>query len=436
MIRQVWAMSLSLLCWGGLAHATERSQPDQAVARPDASIAATGDVATPVPIDDIQRFVAVYNAVKQAYVDPVDDHTLMHNAIRGLLTGLDPHSTYFDNDDAQSFEEQTTGAYEGIGIELQQQQDNTLRVISSIDDTPAARAGIVSGDVIIAIDGKPIATIGSMSPLRGRSGTWVALRILRRNESPLNIRVQRETIHVASVRSRMLETSVGYVRISTFQSNTAADFEARLKLLQSQAGDHLHGLVLDLRSNPGGLLTAAVKIADDLLDHGTIVTTRGRIAASDSHFDATPGDLLKGAPIVIIVDAGSASASEVLAAALHDNHRAFLIGSRTFGKGSVQTLLPLDNGDSIKLTTARYYTPSGRSIQAQGIEPDLVLTPETTSKNQPRSVYSESNLPGHLSSDSKGSTNVAVGDTLTGDGPIRAALAQLKRGSVSTQQPK
>lgn len=436
MIRQVWCMSLSLLCWGGSAHAAQRSQTDQPVARPDASISANADVASYLPIDDIQRFVAVYNAVKQAYVDPVDDHTLMHSAIRGLLTGLDPHSTYFDNDDAQAFEEQTTGAYEGIGIELQQQRDNTLRVISAIDDTPAARAGIRSGDVIVAIDGQPIATIGSMSPLRGRSGTWVTLRILRRNESPKDVRVRRETIHVASVRSRMLGPGFGYMRISTFQSNTATDFEARLKHLQAQAGGQLHGLVLDLRSNPGGLLTAAVKIADDLLDQGTIVTTRGRIAASDSQYNATPGDLLKGAPVVIIVDAGSASASEVLAAALQDNHRSILIGSRTFGKGSVQTLLPLDNGDSIKLTTARYYTPSGRSIQAQGLQPDFVLTPETSSKGQQGNVYSEANLPGHLSSGSKGSTSVTVGDTLTGDGPIRAALTQLKRGLVTNEPHK
>ena len=421
MMRKFWGVALCVMCCGGRAYTSEHSQSEREVAQPS-------DASSTLPVDDIRRFVAVYNAVKQAYVDPVDDHTLMHSAIRGLLTGLDPHSTYFDNEDAQAFEEQTTGAYEGIGIELQQQPDNTLKVISAIDETPAARAGIRSGDVIVAIEGKPIATISSVSPLRGRSGTWVTLRILRQHDAPFDVRVRREIIHVASVRNRMLEPGYGYVRISTFQSNSAIDFKTQLSLLQTQAGGHLSGLVLDLRSNPGGLLTAAVQIADDLLDKGIITTTRGRIAASDSHFDATPGDLLHGAPLVVIVDAGSASASEVLASALHDNHRAVLIGSRTFGKGSVQTLLPLDNGDSIKLTTARYYTPNGGSIQAEGIQPDIVLVSDESTKKQKEHVYSEASLPGHLTSDAKSDKKSAtVGETLPGDGPIKAALVQLKQ---------
>ena len=244
-------------------------------------------------------------------------------------------------------------------------------MIAPIDDTPAARAGIKAGDVITAIDGKPFKPDegDSSGPLRGGPGSKVTLTIVRegKRQALRRDRCTRETIRVASVRSRMLEPGYGYVRISAFQADTAADFESQVDKLKAQAGGKLRGLVIDLRSNPGGLLTSAVQIADDLLESGKIVSTRGRIAISDAEFGATPGDRLDGAPVVVLVDAGSASASEVLAGALRDNDRARVVGSRTFGKGSVQTVLPLDNGDSVKLTTARYYTPSGKSIQALGI---------------------------------------------------------------------
>src|SRR5690606_1923811 len=318
--------------------------------------------------------VLVYRAVKEAYVDPVEDGQLMESAIRGLLQDLDPHSSYLDKAAAESFDEQTSGAYEGIGVELLQQQDRTLKVVAPIDGTPAARAGVLAGDVIVAIDGKPIAQVEGMEPLRGAAGTQVVITLLREGrEGPFDLTIQRETIRVTSVRSRMLEPGYGYVRLSTFQADTGADFRQQLGQLQAEAGGKLRGLVLDLRSNPGGLLTAAVQVADELLDSGAIVSTRGRVAASDSRFDATAGDGLRGAPVVVLVDAGSASAAEVLAGALRDNDRARVVGSRTFGKGSVQTVLPLGNGDSVKLTTARYYTPSGRSIQASGIAPDVEL---------------------------------------------------------------
>jgi carboxyl-terminal processing protease len=229
----------------------------------------------------------------------------------------------------------------------------------------------------------------------------------------------------------MLEPGLGYVRIAAFQADTAADFERQVDALQAQAaktpGKRLRGLVLDLRSNPGGLLTSAVQIADDLLDKGKIVSTRGRIALSDSEFSALPGDRLQGAPLVVLVDAGSASAAEVLAGALADNHRARIVGSRTFGKGSVQTLLPLDNGDSIKLTTARYFTPSGKSIQARGIEPDVVLHPGKDAVNGGRPDYTEALLPGHLHGDAEQEAGSHAGDVLDGDAPITAALAELKK---------
>ncbi|MBF6025237.1 S41 family peptidase [Lysobacter niastensis] len=396
--------------------------------------AAVDDESSKVPLDEIRRYVSVYNAVKQAYVEPVEDRKLMHSAIRGLLFDLDPHSVYLEKSDAENFEEQSRGAYDGIGVELLRQPDGSLRVIAPIDETPAARAGIKAGDVITAIDGKPFkADEGDSSgPLRGAAGTKVTLTIVREGrDKPFDITVQRETIRIASVRSRMLEPGYGYVRVSAFQADTAADFERQLDKLEAQAGGKLRGLVIDLRSNPGGLLTAAVQIADDLLDSGKIVSTRGRIAISDAEFGATPGDKLDGAPLVVLVDAGSASASEVLAGALRDNNRARIVGSRTFGKGSVQTVLPLDNGDSVKLTTARYYTPSGKSIQALGIAPDVVLHPGKDEAERVRNL-SEASLPGHLRGDGEDLPGANAGDVLDGDAPITAALAELKKPPVAS----
>jgi carboxyl-terminal processing protease len=407
-------------------HAQEEAQDAPVVASSDDPDAAE-TAPSKVPLDEIRRYVAVFNAVKDAYVEPVDDKKLMHSAIRGLLLDLDPHSTYFDREDAEAFDEQATGAYDGVGVELLQQPDNTLRVIAPIDDTPAARAGIKAGDVIVAINGKPISAEDGMEPLRGEPGSKLTLTILREGKSkPFDVSLTRETIRVTSVRSRMLEPGFGYVRINSFQADTGADFQRHLEKLQAKG--KLQGLVLDLRSNPGGLLTSAVQVADDLLDAGNIVTTRGRIAVSDAKFDATPGDRLQGAPLVVLVDAGSASASEVLAGALRDNNRARVIGSRTFGKGSVQTVLPLDNGDSVKLTTARYYTPSGKSIQASGIVPDVVLKPDVAKDAGAVPFdYSEAALPGHLRGDDEGADGYRAGDVLDGDKPIDAALAELKR---------
>ena len=393
-----------------------------------------------VPLQEIRRYVGVFNAVREAYVEPVEDRALMSSAIRGLLLDLDPHSVYMEKEAAEAFDEGTEGAYDGIGVEVMYLPDGSLRVIAPIDGTPAAKAGIRAGDVIVSVDGQTLTPSDheGSGPLRGAPGTSVMLGVLRDGETaPLDIRVDRETIRIVSVRGRMLEPGYGYIRVSQFQMDTAADFSRILGELKQEAGGNLRGLVLDLRSNPGGLLTSAVQIADDLLDSGKIVSTRGRIPISEAEFSATPGDLLEGAPVIVLIDVGSASASEVLAGALRDNNRARVIGSRTFGKGSVQTVLPLDNGDSVKLTTARYYTPSGRSIQARGIDPDIVLRPEgseTADPNAPRaaSAYTEANLPGHLQGDEEdGSTG---GEALPGDAPIDAALAELKKPWVPTAQ--
>ena len=378
-----------------------------------------------VPLDEITRFVLVFNAVRAGHVDEVGDRELMQAAIRGLLLDLDPHSAYLQRSDAEAFEEGTTGAYEGIGVEVMQLPDGSMRVISPMDGSPAQRAGIRSGDVITAVDGQALtpASHEGRGPLRGPPGTEVGVTVLREGEAePLELRVAREVIRTASVRGSIREAGFGLVRIASFQADTATDFAATVDRLNGEAGgDGLRGLLLDLRSNPGGLLTSAVQIADDLLESGGIVSTRGRIQVGDTAFNATPGDRMQGRPVVVLVDAGSASASEVLAGALRDNERACIVGSRTFGKGSVQTLLPLDNGDSVKLTTARYYTPSGKSIQARGIEPDLVID----GKGAPASGYAESALPGHLAAD--GEEGGRPGQVLDGDEPVKAAMDALRR---------
>lgn len=381
--------------------------------------------AAKVPLAEIRRYVTVYNAIKQAYVDPVDDHRLMQMAVRGLLFDLDPHSAYLEKDDAQEFDEQTRGSYDGVGVELQQLPDGTLRVIAPLDDSPAARAGLRSGDRIVAIDGKLLipGQNDASAPLRGKAGTKVVVRVLREGvREPIELTLVRDTIRTTSVRGRLLEPGFGYLRIASFQADTAAQFVKQLDALQ--ASGPLRGLVIDLRSNPGGLLIGAVEIADELLDHGNIVSTRGRAAIGTTRFEATPGDRLHGAPVVVLVDAGSASAAEVLAGALQDNRRARVVGSRTFGKGSVQTLLPLDNGDAVKLTTARYYTPSGHSIQARGIQPDVVLHPQG-GKPAPAPV-SEAELPGHLAAEAGALEGDNAGEVLPGTAPITAALRELK----------
>ena len=391
-----------------------------------------------VPLAEIRRFVSVYNAIREAYVEPVADEKLMHSALRGLLLDLDPHSVYFDREAARDFNQDASGAYDGVGLELQQQPGPLLKVIAPIEGGPGDRAGLKSGDIITAIDGKPISNDDGTTPLRGAAGTSVKVTVQREGTAkPFDVTLVRERIRLLSVRERMLEPGYGYVRIASFQSGTADDFGKAVAALKSQSGGKLKGLLIDLRSNPGGLLNGAVQIADDLLDAGQIVSTRGRLKGGDTSFSATRGDVVDGVPVVVLVDAGSASASEVLAGALADHRRARIVGSRTFGKGSVQTLLPLDNGDAVKLTTARYYTPSGRSIQGVGIAPDLVLRPESKTDDAMR--VSEADLRGHLRGEEEGEAMAGenAGDVLPGEAPLNSALVELKRmaGDASAKLP-
>lgn len=353
-----------------------------------------------VSLDDIRAFTAVFNLVKQAYVEPVDDKTLMQSAIRGLLAGLDPHSEYLDQHAMDVLSEDTSGSYDGLGIEVLT-VDGTLRVVAPIDDTPAARAGVKPGDIVVRIDGKAITSENvndAVTLLRGKNGSKVTLGILHEGASvPEDFVLTRETIRVASVRVRSPEPGYVYIRIAQFQEDTGSELRSKLaKVLGKQAP--LKGAVLDLRSNPGGLLTSAVEISDDFLESGVIVTTRGRLKQADLSFSATPGDLLSGAPMVVLVDNGTASAAEIVAGALKDNHRALIMGRRSFGKGSVQTVLPLDDAHAVKLTTARYFTPSGSSIQASGIQPDIELADLKLSVRDaaPSLITGERDLPNHL----------------------------------------
>jgi carboxyl-terminal processing protease len=355
-----------------------------------------------VSLDEVRRFVSVFRAVQQAYVDQVPDQQLMQSAIRGLLTDLDPHSAYLDARATQAMNETATGAYGGLGLEILQRPDRSLVVIAPMDDTPAARAGIQPGDIIIELDGAPISADSvdaAVEAMRGEPGTTIVLTVLREGESePLKLSLTREIIRVASARGEALDTDFAYIRIATFQADTASEVQRKLESLKAAGSGALKGLVLDLRRNPGGLLNAGIEVADLFLDRGVIVSTRGRVPRASAEYDAKRGDLLDGAPIVVLIDSGSASAAEVVAGALRDHRRALIMGSTSFGKGSVQTVLPLDNGDSIKLTTARYYTPNGTSIQATGIVPDIEL-PENAELRvgaQTGPQLREADLPGHL----------------------------------------
>ncbi len=354
-----------------------------------------------IPLEELRNFTEVYDRIKQDYVEQIDDKTLLENAIRGMLSGLDPHSSYLDSESFKELQVGTSGEFGGLGIEVGM-EDGFIKVIAPIDDTPAQRAGIRAGDLIIRLDDTPVKGISlpdAVKKMRGKPNTEITLTIVRAGEEkPLKITLVRDIIQVKSVRSRLLEPGFGYVRISQFQAKTAQNLGQILDELQQQNKGPLKGLVLDLRNNPGGVLNAAVEVSDEFLDRGLIVYTEGRSEGSRQNFNATPGDLLKGAPVVVLVNSGSASASEIVAGALQDNRRALIVGGQTFGKGSVQSILPLTGETAVKLTTARYYTPSGRSIQAQGIKPDIKLQKlaATQSEESAMEALKEADLTGHL----------------------------------------
>ena len=329
-----------------------------------------------LPFEDLRTFTEIFGRIKRDYVEPVSDKKLLEDAIRGMLAGLDPHSAYLVSEEYQELKEGTTGQFGGLGIEVTM-ENGFIKVVSPIDDTPAQRAGIKTGDLIVRLDDEPVKGMSladAVKKMRGEPGSKIVLTVVREGaEAPLKLTLVRAVIKVQSVKSRLLEKNYGYLRISSFQSGTGESLKEALANLKKENGGNLKGLVLDLRNNPGGVLNAAVDVSDAFLKSGLIVYTEGRIENSEMRFNASPDDLIDGAPLVVLINAGSASASEIVAGALQDQKRAVIMGEKSFGKGSVQTILPTSNGAAVKLTTARYYTPSGRSIQAEGIEPDIAL---------------------------------------------------------------
>ena len=330
---------------------------------------------TGLPLEELQMFSEVFGKIKREYVDEVDDRTLLIYAIRGMLSGLDAHSVFLSPEEFAEMNVTTYGHFGGIGIEITS-KGGFIEIVAPLDDTPAYDAGLQSGDVILEIDGESaygMTLREAVDLMRGEPGTTVRLTIGRKNESdPFEIELARAVISTASVRSEMLEPGYGYLRVSSFQSDTAQSLRSQIKDLADLNGGGLSGLVLDLRSNPGGVLTGAVEISDMFLKQGNIVSTRGRTPESRRSFSAKPDDVIQSTPMVVLVDRGSASASEIVAGALQDHKRAVILGMKSFGKGSVQSIFPMENGGAVKLTTARYYTPGGRSIQDKGITPDII----------------------------------------------------------------
>jgi carboxyl-terminal processing protease len=329
-----------------------------------------------VPWQDAQLLAEVMSQVEREYVEPVDDHRLLQAAVRGMVSSLDPYSAYLDGDEYDDIKISSSGEYSGVGIEVSM-EDGQVVVVAPLDGSSAAEAGIRAGDVIATIDNVPVNTTtlaDTIGRMRGKEGTTVKVGIVREGSpEPLQFTLKRSRVQLHSVTAELPEPGFGYVRIAEFSETTGKELDAALTDLHKKNRTPLKGLVLDLRNNPGGVLEAAVAVADEFLDSGVIVSAKGRTPESKFEMRATPGDALKGAPIVVLLDGGSASASEIVAGALKDNHRATLMGRTTFGKGSVQTVLPLGEDRALKLTTSLYYTPSGTSINHRGIAPDIEL---------------------------------------------------------------
>src|ERR1700738_3063109 len=323
----------------------------------------------------LNLFGEVFERVRSEYVDDVSDNSLVESAINGMLTSLDPHSNYLNTKNFNDMKVQTRGEFGGLGIEVSM-ENGLVKVVSPIDDTPAARAGLKPGDLITHLDGDPVQGMTlpeAVEKMRGLIGSEIKLTIRREGKDPFDVKLTRATIKIQSVRSHLEGDTIGYIRVTSFNEQTDVGLNNAMKNLKQQAGNKLSGVILDLRNNPGGLLDQAVAVSDAFLDKGEIVSTRGRRSEDAQRYNARPGDIASGLPVAVLINGGSASASEIVAGALQDHHRAILLGTKSFGKGSVQTIIPLPGHGAMRLTTARYYTPSGRSIQAKGIDPDIVV---------------------------------------------------------------
>lgn len=369
-----------------------------AIAAPNTAAVTTAPVET-LPLNDLRTFAEVLERIKTAYVEPIDDKTLFENAIKGMLSNLDPHSSYLGPEDFRQLQESTSGEFGGLGIEVGL-EDGILQVIAPIDDTPAAAAGLEAQDLIIKIDDQPtkgLSLMEAVEKMRGKPGTSIRLTIARDGRKPFEVTLKRAVIKSRSVKSQLLEDDYGFLRISQFQVNTGSEVAKALTSLKKEnKGQALKGLVLDLRNNPGGVLQAAVEVTDHFISSGLIVYTKGRLANAELRFSASAANASAGVPLVVLINGGSASASEIVAGALQDHQRAVVMGTDSFGKGSVQTVLPLNNDRALKLTTALYYTPKGRSIQAQGITPDITIERAKISQENGVLGVKEADLAGHL----------------------------------------
>lgn len=354
-------------------------------------------------IELLDLFGDVFQKIREDYVEEVTDKELIESAINGMLTDLDPHSSFLNFDDFKDMKEQTKGEFGGLGIEVTM-KNGLVYIVAPLDDTPAAEAGLEAGDYISHIDGEAVfgMTIGeAVKKMRGKPKTDIVVKIIRDGmDKPFDVTVTRDIITVKSVKSEIHE-DVGYLRITSFTENSSSGIEEEVARIKEELGDDLKGFVLDLRNNPGGLLTEAVSVADAFLNKGEVVSTRGRNNVDAQKFSASYGDIIDGLPLVVLINSGSASASEIVSGALQDHRRAVIVGEKSFGKGSVQTVIPLPSNTAIRLTTSRYYTPSGTSIQAEGITPDIIVEPAELKLSEKLERTKEANLRGHLESDSK-----------------------------------
>ncbi|MEH6628731.1 MAG: S41 family peptidase [Motiliproteus sp.] len=373
-------------------------------ATPELENSAAVATVQPLPLKELRTFTEIFARIKSAYVEPVEDAELLENAIKGMLSGLDPHSSYLDPEAFTDLRVSTSGEFGGLGIEVSM-ENGFVRVVAPIDDTPAQRAGVLAGDMIIKLDSKAVKGMGlqdAVKLMRGKVGTDIVLTIIREGEaSPLEITLTRAIVKVTSVKNRVLDDNYGYLRIAQFQVNTGPDLVKAMEKLNEK--NDIKGYVLDLRNNPGGVLQAAVQVSDAFLSDGIVVYTKGRLKQAELSFSATKSNPSGGLPLVVLINGGSASASEIVAGALQDHQRGVVMGTQSFGKGSVQTVLPLANDRALKLTTARYYTPNGRSIQAEGIVPDILVEPSkvTRVEGQGHTSVKEVDLQGHLSNGNK-----------------------------------
>jgi carboxyl-terminal processing protease len=401
---------------------------------------AAPQASTPPGVDasrQIELLGKILDTVRSNYVDKPDDGKLLTAAINGILASLDPHSSYMDEKSYRDMRASTSGQFGGLGMQVNM-EDGLLKVVSPIDDTPAARAGILAEDVITQVDGAPIKGLSlsqAVDKMRGAPGTEVRLEIVRKDRPPLNLTLTREIIKVSAVRQQAEGDDVGYVRLTQFTSRVADDLKQAIQALATKVPpDQAKGYILDLRNNPGGLLDQAVRVAGAFLISGEIVSVRGRDPDRVHRYTAAPGDLIDGKPLIVLINGGSASASEVVAGALQDQKRATIIGSRTFGKASVQTIIPLGQGNgALRLTTARYYTPSGRSLQAQGIAPDIEVLQDVPQELAAQAkTRSESSLPGHLKAegDEQSGSQSYIPKEAKDDKALQTALA-LIRGTLS-----